>query len=267
MKVHRGETVEDPSYHLQRIRNHIASARPGNIGDILIEVIAIRKRINEPLALMAAETMLVELRSMAAGAVLGWRIFSERQSLPRPIGDTEVLQLITLERALHELCYACESVEFSSALGWGGSTSTRFYLNGIYHYVSSMFLLDTSSPRQKDLPSGGTVIRALYPLELGHLVDPVIQVLSQPLSPQITFGETILRLRHSYLVHGDFSPRRLEYLIAQSEIRIPDQAERFASLIWDLFYEIILLRLRIISLFTHEHIDVDRAIERYLSSV
>jgi|GEM_PF-1034404 hypothetical protein len=259
--------MNDPTSDLERIHALLLSADQDNIGDVLLQVLAVRSRISNPLARMTAEPMLASLRRMAAKADLGWRVFATPPLLPRPLDDVEVLQLVSLEWALHELCYACESVELSAATTWGGSTPTRFYLNSIYHYVSSMFLLDTSSPRQKDLPIGGTAIRALHPMGLAALVDPVARILSQPLTPHITLGDTILRLRHSYLVHGDFSPRRIEYLIAQSEMRDPAQNELFATLIWDLFHELILFRLRIMALMTHEGIRVEPAILRYLASV
>ena len=130
-----------------------------------------------------------------------------------------------------------------------------------------MFLIDTSSPKQKGLPVGGTVIKALDPMGLAYLLDPLTVILNQQLTSQITFGDTILRLRHSYLVHGDFSPRRIEYLIAQSQIRRPQQIERFVSLLWDLFYQIIILRLTIVAFFTHEGIHIESAILSYLQSI
>ena len=259
--------MDDPSQHIRRIQSLVMSADPDTIGDVLSGVLTARAQLTDPLARMYAETYIAPLRGMAARADSGWRIFSAPQRLTRPLEDVEILQLVSLERALHELCYACESVELSAASSWGGSTPTRLYLNSIYHYVGSMFLLDTSSPKQRDLPSGGTAVRALHPMGLADLLDRIISLLSQPLTPDISFGDTILRLRHSYLVHGDFSPRRIEYLIAQSEMRSPDQVERFASLIWDLFYEIILLRLRIVALFTHESIRIEPAMLRYLTSV
>jgi hypothetical protein len=259
--------MTDPSPHLERIRTLVVSAGPQNVGDSLDEALRARAQLSDPLARMVAETMLAPLRGLAARADVGWRVFSANQQLPRPLDDVELLQLVSLERALHELCYACESVELAAATSWGGSSPTRFYLNSIYHYISSMFLVDTSSPRQKNLPSGGTAIRALHPMGLDSLLDPIAALLSEPLTSQISFGDTILRLRHSYLVHGDFSPRRIEYLIAQSEMRSPEQIERFASLIWDLFYQIILLRLRIIALFTHNALLIEPAMLRYLMSV
>jgi hypothetical protein len=259
--------VDDPSTLLDQLIALIGSAEPDNVGDVFIAALVIRSRIVDPASRMLAETLLAPLRGAAARADIGWRLFSSAPVLPRPLSDVQILQLVSLERALHELCYACESVELSAASSWGGSTSTRFYLNSIYHYVSSMFLVDTSSPRQKSLPSGGTAIRALHTMGLDYLLNPMIDLLAQPLTSQISFGETILRLRHSYLVHGDFSPRRIEYLIAQSEMRNPEQIERFGALVWDLFYEIIILRLHILSLFTYHGINVEPALNRYLSSI
>lgn len=252
---------------LNELQALISVAESENLGDVLTEAFSVRSQISDPMARKVAETMLSQLRGMSARAEIGWRLFSEEQRIPRPLEDLEILQLLGLERALHELCYACESVELSSVTSWGGSTSTRFYLNSIYHYVSSMFLVDTSSPRQRGLPMGGTVIRVLHAIGVSDLLNPIASVLSQPMTSRVTFGDTILRLRHSYLVHGDFSLRRIEYLIARSEMRDPAQVERFNSLIWDLYYQLLLLRLRMVALFTHNDIQVEPAATRYLSSV
>jgi hypothetical protein len=102
---------------------------------------------------------------------------------------------------------------------------------------------------------------------LSNLLDPLRQVLEKPFGKDATFGDAILRLRHSYLVHGTFSPRNIEYLVAQTQMRDTSQQEHFAFLVWDLFHEVIVLRLKIIALVTESKISVEAAVLHYLTAV
>ena len=252
---------------LEEIRIITADVDNYNVGDVLIQAMDKRSCITDPLLRQLAEIPMFHLRSIAARAEYGWKLFADPTVLPKSLEDVEILQLFAIEAALHELCYACETLESTAATTWGGSTPTRFYLNSIYHYVSSMFLVDTSSPKQKDLPMGGTVIRAIHPMGLASILDPIKCVLDQPFGQGMTFGDAIVRLRHSYLVHGTFSPRNVEYLVAQTQMREPSQQMRFASMVWDLFLETILLRLRIVAMLTASNISVKDVVLRYLASV
>ena len=110
---------------------------------------------------------------------------------------------------------------------------------------------------------GGTVIMALYPMELATLLKPIKNVLDQLLG-EITFGETILNLRHSDLVHGDFSPERVEYLIRQTQLRNPKQREQFAHLIWLFFHKIIIFHLQLLSLIANSGKDIGVVTLRYV---
>lgn len=161
------------------------------------------------------------------------------------------------------MCYCCERINEAANITWGGSSGVRFYMNSIYHYVSSMFLVDASKPSHKDLPMGGTLIRALHPIGLGYLLDPIKMVLEEPFGER-TFGETNLHLRHIHLVHGDFSLGRIEHLIEQTQMRDPIQQERFASLIRDLFYELLRLDLILLAMMTAPNVDFLQIVARYL---
>jgi len=136
----------------------------------------------------------------------------------------------------------------------------------MYHYTSSLFLVDTSKKSHKDLPMGGTVIRALSPMGLGALLDPVKVIFERPLG-DISLGETILNLRHSDLVHGDFSPERVEYLVRQTQLRDPRQQEELAHLIWLLFHRIIVLNLQILSLIASSGKDLGAITARYVGEL
>lgn len=252
--------------HIDRLVELIGSSNPDNLGDVLAQAIEIRTQLDD-VSKRFAEIPLTELRRLASRAEIGWELFSNPQLPTHTLSDKETIQLMGVERALHELCYCCERIEQASVITWGGSSPTRFYLNSVYHYVSSMFLVDTSKKTHKNLPMGGTVIRALAPIGLSNLLEPIDKVLKQPLGKDINFGDAVLRLRHSHLVHGDFSPERFEYLVAQTEMRDPDQQERLAALVWDLFYQLLLLDLRLLSLFTAINVNFTEIVIRYLLNV
>ena len=140
---------------LRDLNDLVVSTTPDNLGDRLIQATKLLQGVEYPIARYYAEGSMAELRRMAVPADYGWKLFA---SPPHPLNklqDIEVIQLIAIIGALHELSYACESVNLSANTGWEGSAQTRFYLNSIYHYVSSMFLLDTRSPRQEGFPMGG----------------------------------------------------------------------------------------------------------------
>jgi len=242
------------------------SSNSDNLGDVFAQAVEIRTHLDE-VSKIFAELPLTELRRLASHAEIGWKLFSKPCLPTHTLSDKDILKLLGVERALHELCYCCERIEEATVITWGGSSPTRFYLNSIYHYVSSMFLVDTSKETHKNLPMGGTVIRAFAPIGLSNLLEPIDKVLKQPLGKDICFGETILLLRHSHLVHGDFSPERFEYLVAKTEMRDPKQQEKLSDSVWDLFYQLLLLDLRLISVLTAIDVNITELAIRYLSIV
>lgn len=248
---------------IDRLLELIKTSNPDNLGDVFAQAIEIRTQLDD-VSKRFAEIPLTELRRLASQAEIGWKLFLNPQLPTHTLSDKEIIQLIGVERALHELCYCCERIEEASVITWGGSSPTRFYLNSIYHYVSSMFLVDRSKKTHKNLPMGGTVIRAFTPIGLSNLLKPIDKVLKEPLGKDINFGDAVLLLRHSHLVHGDFSPERFEYLVAQTEMRDRKQQQRLAALVWDLFYQLLLLDLRLVSLFTAINVNITEILIRYL---
>lgn len=250
---------------LESLASILERAPTSPIGDILVEANNLFEQVNNPLHRAVAEEAMKGIRAMAARAQPDDLLFSAPPTLPRKLSDAELLQLLAMSCAVQELCYGCEMVQNASEATWGGSTPVRFYLNSIYHYTSSMFLVDTSKPTHKDLLMGGTVVRALHPLGLSHLLAPLKSVLDEPLG-QTTFGDTILSLRHSYLVHGDFSPERLEYLISQTAARNPKQMELFRQLVWKLFHRLMIVNLQVLALLASAEGEPASAVSRYLAS-
>jgi len=235
------------------------------IGDLLAAALVIYEQIEVPAVRHLAEDGMVALRAIASRAKSGDVLFGDPPNLARELTDLEFLQLARIDVSIVEMCYCCEMIQKAADEGWGGSPRVRFYLNGLYYYASSLFLVDTSKPTHKGLPMGGTVIRALQPIGLAGILDPIKAVFGEPLG-DTTFGQTILNLRHSDLVHGDFSPERVEYLVNQSQIRDPKQHERFTHLIWVFFHRLILFRLKLLALIASDGKDIAAVTLRYLEA-
>lgn len=250
---------------LEALAQLLQQAAHTPIGDLLASALEILEQIEIPMHQLVAEEAMRRIRSLASRAQPDDRLFENPPQLPRKLSDLEVLQLLSIQGATHELCYCCEMVQTATDLTWGGSTPTRFYLNSIYHYTSSMFLVDTSKPTHKGLPMGGTVVRALHPMGLSHLLQPINEILDERFG-DTTFGDTILNLRHSHLVHGDFSPVRIEYLVRETQMRNPMQQERFAQLVWKLFHRLVILNLQLLSLLASTGEDLASVAIRYVQS-
>lgn len=248
---------------LEALGNLLESSASSPIGDTLLAATRIYEEFEDPIVRKLAEETMRGIRVFAARAKPTDVCFLEPPKLPRDLSDIEFLQLVRIEMTTHELCYCFEMLQDAANKVGGGSSGTRFYLNGMYHYTSSLFLVDTSKKTHKDLPMGGTVIRALFPMGLGALLDPVKDIFDRPLG-DISLGETILNLRHSDLVHGDFSPERVEYLVRQTQLRDPRQQEEFAHLIWLLFHKIIVLNLQFLSLIASSGKDLGAITARYV---
>jgi len=244
----------------------IPTANPSNLGDVFAEAVRIRTEIHDQSTLRLSERPLRDLRGMASRAEIGWALFKNPQMPSKPLGDGEILQLIGVEFALHELCYCCEMLQDVTDITSSGSSPTRFYLNGVYYYVTSMFLVDRSKPTHKGLPMGGTVIVALNPMGLADLLTPIDAILNRPFGAKSTFGDAVRKLRNSHLVHGDFSPERFEFLVADTHMRDPAQQERLASNIWDLFHQLLLLDLKVNAILTALNPNLPAIISRYAAT-
>lgn len=256
---------ERDNARLEKLGDLLEQSSTSPIGDTLSAAIRFFEEIENPMARKVAEEAMRYLRKLASSAQLDTLLFNRPPSLPRELTDIEFIQLVRIEMAVHELCYCCEMVQNATDITSGGSTPTRFYLNGVYYYTSSLFLVDTSKPTHKDLPMGGTVIRALFPMGLAEILDPIKSILEEPFGAY-TFGQTILNLRHSDLVHGDFSPERVEYILSQTQFRDPKQQEQFAHLIWRLFHRLIILDLKLMSLIASTGKNFDAVMLHYLQA-
>lgn len=251
---------------VDQIGNLVLVTNPENLGDIFEKAIRIRSTINDEFALKFSEIPMRKLRAMASRTPVGSTLFATPILPTRTLNDNEILRLIGLEFALHELCYCCDRLQEAADITWGGSSPTRFYLNGVYYYVTSLFLVDKTKPNHAGLPMGGTAILALHPIGLSDLLMPVNSILGRRFGKENTFGDAIRKLRNTYLVHGDFSPEQLESLVADTQMRDPVQQERLAANIWDLFHEVLLIDLRITAILASINPDLPAIITRYATT-
>jgi hypothetical protein len=237
------------------------------LGNLLIECTKERNKIINPFNQKLAESKLAIIRGYAARADYGYKYFANTVRPIRDLHDEEIIQLATLGRAIHEICFGFEKLEESANLTDGGSTPVRFYINSIYHYLSSMFLIDKSNDSHKKLGNGGSVIFVLEPIGLRDLIRPINDIFNSDLAPGVKFGDLILKVRHSFLVHGKFYPSSTEYIVQQTNLRDPKQQERNTALLWDVFYQLLVFRLRILDVFHEMEIDYEAVGLRYLEKI
>lgn len=120
---------------IAQIEQLVISANQDNLGDVLNTVIPLRSKIIDPDQRKYVETFLLDFRNLAARADYGWILFTNPPTTNHVFSNSEILQLFSIERAVHELEYGFETVEDTSNMIGGGSTPSRFYLNSIYHYI------------------------------------------------------------------------------------------------------------------------------------
>ena len=143
----------------------------------------------------------------------------------------------------------------------------RFYINSIYYYVYSLFLVDATKDSHKGLSMGGSAISALYPIGLDDLLKPINSVLVKSVSDKFNFGKVIQRRRNKRLVHGNFSIQEIENLAVETRLRDSDQQLKFRVLIWELFHRTLVFDLRLVSIFTFLNVDIEKVSRSYLSKI
>jgi len=229
-----------------------------NVGDAMLRAVVIKALITNPDNLVVSDRIMEMIRGFARGADIGWRVFEQPIMPTRSLADIQVWQLIGIVNILMEINYCFERIEEASFFTFENSAPVRFYINGIFHYVSALFLLDYKDNKNKNFPHPGTMVKVLHPLELTQLLDPVYQVLNRPFGKNLTYGRTILENRNKQFVHGSFSPENIKNLVDDSNIFDNMQRERFIQNHWDLYDRLILLRLRLLSILTALDVNFDK---------
>jgi hypothetical protein len=83
------------------------------------------------------------------------------------LSELQIWQLIGIVGTLREYSYSIERVEEVSLFTFENSAPVRFYINGIFHYLTALFLLDREENKRKTLPRPGTVIKVGSPVNNG----------------------------------------------------------------------------------------------------
>lgn len=229
-----------------------------NVGSAMSRAVVIKAAIADLDSLVISDRIMEKVRSFARGADIGWKIFEHPIMPTKTLSDVQVWQLISLAGTLMEVNYCFERIEEASDFTFENSAPVRFYVNGIFHYVSALFLLDYKDNKKKNLPHPGTVVKVLHPLGLTQLLDPIYQVLNRPFGKNLNYGKTILGNRNNQFVHGSFSPENIKDLVDDSDIFDNVQRERFIQNHWDLYDRLILLRLHLLAVLTALNVNFDK---------
>lgn len=225
------------------------------IGDSMMRAIALRSIILDPFLRAKADEILDRIRAFTRDADLGWRIFETPMTADEKLTEIQVWQLIAIIGTLQEFNYLSERVEEASLFTFENSAPVRFYVNGVFHYLTALFLLDFKDNKKKGFVRPGTLIKALAPMGLERLLEPIYEIFDRPFGEEMTYGQTVLSVRNKGFVHGSFSPENIERLVKDSHIFSEVQKMRFVQNHWDLFDRIIILRLQLISILTFEEVN------------
>jgi hypothetical protein len=228
---------------------------PENIGDAMERALGTYESMPDSIIRFEADALVQRIRNYARDATHGWRCFSNPVVVASPLKTEAIIQLIGLEASLRDLNYCFERIQEAALLTFENSTPVRFYVNGILHYVTALFLLGLEDNKKAGYSRPGSAIRVLSPLGLANLLDPVYAVLDRPFGKKFSYGETIRRNRNSQFVHGSYSIDDVRDLVSDSDIFNQGQRDKFVRFHLDLNDRLIILRLRIVSLLTSQEID------------
>lgn len=245
--------------HLSQIMQEVVDVNENNVGDVYVKVARLHSEISDPDEKAFAELIISsKVRSVARDADIGLRIFSEAPVNLRNLSLTSEhqLMLMTLISNLKIFCYGCERLNEAAEQTRPDSSPVRFYLNSIYHLISSFYLLD-----KKDMDLlGGMVYKSLHKTGLDKLLSPIIRLIEAPLGGT-TFGEVIRRIRNRTLVHGTFNPYEIQPTIELGELRNPENVIQLNDYIWDLFNQTFILELKLISILTYANVDINKLLD------
>ncbi len=146
---------------------------------------------------------------------------------------------VFLVHAVKQFCFGFETMNEVSDSVEAGSPLQAFYMNAIYHYVATFYLIDGEGK-----PMGGAFYPALKQHGLERLLDPVRQVLGTPLG-ETTFGEVVRVFRNKVLVHTQYGDADLRRIYAAADMEDPAVQARFRDGLFRVYIETKLLRVRV----------------------
>lgn len=243
--------------HSTELSKILSSLNKDNVGDAMVRASLIRSLIVDTNIKIKADQTLDSIRSFARGADIGWKIFETPINLETPLSEVSAWQVLAIAGTLMELNYCFERVEEASIFTFENSSPVRFYINGIFHYLTSLFLLDLKSNKKNGFLYPGTLVKALQPLGLVELLVPIYKIFDRKFGEELTYGETILAIRNKQFVHGSFSPENIRKIVKDSHIFNDIQRARFINNHWDLFDQLVILRLKLLSLLTSSNLKIE----------
>ena len=238
--------------HLKELLIVSNSLTQDNVGDAMIRAMILKAAMLNPLNQARAHEIMEKIRIYARSAEIGWKAFEQPIMLHKKLTGENIWQLIGVVGALFDLNYCFERIEEAGILTFENSAPVRFYVNGIFHYATALFLLDKKDNLDLGFPRAGTIIRVLHPIGMDSLLDPVYQVFDRPFGETKSYGDTILRNRNRQFVHGSFSPKNIRSLVKDTNIFDEGQRRRFVQYHRDLYDRLIVLRLQVISILSRQ---------------
>ena len=241
--------------HLKELLQVSNNLTHDNIGDAMLHALLLKAVIVSPVNQDRASRIMEVIRDYARKADLGWKAFEQPIELSKKLTNDNIWQLIGVSGTLFELNYCYERIEEAEILTFENSTPVRFYLNGIFHYLTALFLLDKADNLEEGLPRPGTIIKVFHPIGLGSLLNPIYEIFDRPFGQTKSYGDTILRNRNRQFVHGSFSPKNIRNLVKDTNIFDESQQLRFMQFHRDLYDRLIVFRLQIISILSRQVIN------------
>lgn len=229
-----------------------------NVGDNYVSAVELYGQIKATNQQQRGEYYIAQIRSVARKAEIGWKIFTTPPRISQPLSEEQQIRLLTIIATLDAFCYGFERLDEASSITGPSSTPVRFYINSLYHYISALYLLDKG-----DDSIGGMINKTFEPMGLSNLLDPVKNVLNKPMEGAFSFGYTILKIRNKFLVHGSFSPDDISSIVNITQLQDNTQQIHLTNLLWELFNQSIILKLKLTALLTALEVDLGK-LTKYL---
>lgn len=243
--------------HFRDLLQIAKSLSKDNVGDAIVSASVYRSVLTDSDLKIRADEILKRIRDYSRGADVGWKAFENPIMPDVQLSDIQVWQLVAIVGTLMELNYCFERVEEASLFTFENSAPVRYYVNGIFHYLSTLFLLDIKENTKKGYRHPGTLIKVFQPLGLDAILEPIFRIFDRPFGEEISYGGTILAVRNKGFVHGTFSPENIKRIVKDSHIFSASQRILFIQNHWDLFDQLVILRLRCISILTYLNVDLE----------
>ena len=257
---------------IDRISTLLASANRDNLGDILLECFRLLEAGPRNPENVTSEELIQLEQTMRyayelAGRVdLGWKLFATVDKPISSLADEQCIQLFTISAALREAAFCFAGLTKAAQTSPYGTTAIRFFINGLCSNVAAWFLLDWKDNRKAGFSQAGSIIRVLEPLGLGHLLDPIYRILSQPLG-NLKLREAIIQIRNEAIVHTNFLPDGIKRLYTHSELHKLKNKFLWNALLNELGNEILILQLKLMAIIDASGKNLEQTLRAYMGDL